>query len=132
MRLGILRSERSLQGDYAEWLVAELMGLQLATSGVQKGYDATDGSGARYQINSRVVKSTSATTSFDFHTLDADFDYLACVFLSPFLVVLGILRVAFEAVRAHASTNMNSVRFRWNTTTEKDPRIEKVVWLSEG
>ncbi len=36
-RLGILRSERSLQGDYAEWLVAELLGLQLARSGVQKG-----------------------------------------------------------------------------------------------
>jgi hypothetical protein len=125
---GILRSERSLQGDYAEWLVAELLGLQLAPSGVQKGYDAIDVRGSKYQVKSRVVKSLLERTSFDFRSLDANFDHLACVFLSPLLDVLGILRVPYAAVCDHASTNRNSCRFRWNKATERDPRIEKLIW----
>ncbi len=40
--LGILRSKRPLQADLSEWLAAQLLGVQLASTGVQKGYDATD------------------------------------------------------------------------------------------
>lgn len=47
-RLGILRSERTLQADYAEWLVAELLGLQLAPGGTQRGWDAIDPQGKTY------------------------------------------------------------------------------------
>ena len=130
-RLGILRSERSLQGDYAEWLVAELLGLQLAPSGVQKGYDAIGSDGAKYQIKSRVVASLTATTSFDFRTLESDFDHLIGVFFSPLLDVLGIIKAPYATVADHVSTNTNSVRFRWNRTTERDPRIEKLLWPTE-
>jgi hypothetical protein len=38
----ILRSERTLQGDYAEWLVARLLDLQLSESSVEKGLDAKE------------------------------------------------------------------------------------------
>jgi hypothetical protein len=34
--LGILRSGRNLQGDYAEWLTAELLNLKLAESIIQR------------------------------------------------------------------------------------------------
>lgn len=127
-RLGILRLERSLQGDYAEWLASELLGLTLAPSGVQKGFDATAEDGSRVQVKSRVVKSLSSVTSFDFHSAGLDFDVLVCIFFSPLLDVLGIIRVPSEAVGAHLSHNTNSFRFRWNTTTAHDPRVERLVW----
>jgi hypothetical protein len=45
--LGILRSERTLQGDFAEWIVAELFDLSLAPDRVQKDYDAKDRQGRK-------------------------------------------------------------------------------------
>jgi len=43
--LGILRTERTLQGDFAEWLVAHLLDLELSRSTVEKHVDASDTSG---------------------------------------------------------------------------------------
>jgi hypothetical protein len=75
-KLGILRSERTLQGDYAEWLVAELLRLRLTPSTIQKGFDATDRKGQIYQIKSRIVKSLDQSTSFNFADIAVSFDYL--------------------------------------------------------
>ena len=50
--LGVLRSERNLQGDYAEWLVTHLLGLQLMPSSVHKGFDATDAHRQTYALRS--------------------------------------------------------------------------------
>jgi len=130
-KLGILRSERTLQGDYAEWLVAKMLQLHLAPSGVQKGYDATDSSGARYQIKARLVDSLTEPTSFDFHQLADDFDYLIGVFLDrKTFDVLGIIRIPYDIVRKGSSPDQNSskVRFRWKRSMVSDPGIEKLWW----
>jgi hypothetical protein len=77
-----LRSERTLGGDYAEWLVAQLLDLKLAESAVEKGIDATDHAGRKYEIKSRRVRSLSQSTSFDFRETEIPFDYLVAVLLS--------------------------------------------------
>ena len=93
-QLRILRSELSLQADYAEWLVARLLNLTLSKSGVEKDVDAVDENGKKYQIKGRIVRSISATTSFDFRRRETDaFDYLVAVFFKPSLEVLGVVRV---------------------------------------
>ena len=56
-KLDVLRSERNLQGDYAEWLAAGLLDLKLMENTVEKGHDAVDKDGRRYQIKSRIVKT---------------------------------------------------------------------------
>lgn len=124
-QLGILRSERTLQGDYAEWLVAGMLNLQLSESTVQKGYDATDASGRTYQIKSRFVKPS---TSFDFGrpVEPSDFDFLVCVFFSPDYEVVEVFLVPCEVVRELGVRNTSSFRFRWNKRTASDPRIKKV------
>lgn len=126
-KLGILRSERNVQGDYAEWLAAEILDLRLAANTVEKGFDATDREGRTYQIKARLVQSLDETTSFDFKSMPASFDYLVCVFLSHTLELLGIACVPYQVVRELGKQNENSFRFRWNKRTASDPRIKKVV-----
>jgi hypothetical protein len=36
---GILRTDRNLQGDYAEWIVAQKLNLTLSESTIQRGFD---------------------------------------------------------------------------------------------
>ncbi|GBD09490.1 hypothetical protein HRbin22_01745 [Candidatus Thermoflexus japonica] len=131
-RLGILRSERTLQADYAEWLVAGLLGLELASSGTQRGWDAIDPQGKTYQIKSRIVGNLDKNTSFDITTIDRPFDYLIGVFFSPELELLGVIRVPYDVVRELGSQNRNSFRFRWNKRIANDERIEKIVWPPES
>src|SRR5438067_13492264 len=122
--LRILHSERNLQGDYAEWLAAELLGLQLAASGVQKTYDATDGKGRTYQIKARLTRSLDHPTSFDFRDITLVFDYLIGVFLERETYdLLGIIRVPYAVVREHDRPGGN--RFRRNKQTQQDAGIAK-------
>lgn len=128
-KLGILRSERNLQGDYAEWLVAQRLELRLAPTTIQKAIDATDKQGRTYQIKSRMVRSLTASTSFDFSTLTTKFDWLVCVFFSVRLELLGIVRVPYNVVRELGIQNGPAdFRFRWNRRVSQDARIEKLFW----
>jgi hypothetical protein len=126
--LGILRSERNLQGDYAEWVAAQLLDLELAASGVQKGYDAVDKQGRKYQIKARLVSDLSTSTSFDFRSAELDFDYFVGVFLSPTLDLLGVIRVPHEVVQEIGRTNQSSFRLRWTRQSASDTRIERLFW----
>ena len=130
VQLGILRSERNLQGDYAEWLASQVLGLELVSSGSQRGYDAVDSQGRTYQIKSRMVPSINKTTSFDFQNIDFRFDYLIGVFLSTEFELLGIIRVAYDSVREMGSQTTTTFRFRWNRKVAGDPRVEW-VWRGE-
>ncbi len=133
--LGVLRSERNLQGDYAEWLAAELLGLRLAASGVQKGYDATDSDGRRYQIKARIVPHLRQHSSFNFREFDPtrkSFDIFLGVFLSPALDLLGLIRVSWEAVRDLGVGPIHDFRFRWHGVIASDSRVEKLIWLDRS
>jgi hypothetical protein len=122
--LGILRSERVLQGDYAEWIAARVLGLTLAHSGVQKGYDATDGSGRTYQVKSRIVRSLEERTSFDITDVEARFDFLIGVLFTPALEVLAIMKISFDAAVRRCNPTSTTYRLRWNRKSAADPDIE--------
>jgi hypothetical protein len=126
--LGILRSERNLQGDYAEWQAAGLFGLRLVPNPVQKGFDARDARGLTYQIKSRMVKGLSQPTSFDLAAIAEPFDYLVCLFFSPSFELLGLAKVTYAVVRERGVHNAAGFRFRWNRRAASDTRIEKIVW----
>ena len=130
-KTGILRSERSLQGDYAEWLVGEMLGLKLTPSTIQKGYDAKDKYGHAYQIKSRLVKSLNSNTSFDFRKIEAKFNYLICVFFSTTFELLGVVRVPFKVVQELKRENEQRFAFRWNRKIAGDGRIRKIFWKTE-
>jgi hypothetical protein len=122
--LGLLRTDRTLQGDFAEWIAAQLLDLQLSSNPVQKNIDATDSAGRTYQIKSRVVGEMSQNTSFDFRSSELSFDFLVAVFFDPSFHVLAVLRIPREVVVSRVSTTPTKVSFRWNRACADDPRIE--------
>jgi|SRR5437016_1044208 len=126
--LGILRTERTLQGDFAEWLVAHLLDLELSRSTVEKHVDASDTSGRTYQIKSRIVTGMSDSTSFDFRSSELVFDFLVAVFFDPSLSVLAVLRMPRDVVTALSHQTASTLRFRWNRASVDDPRIERIFW----
>jgi len=126
--LGILRSGRTLQGDYAEWLVARLLGLQLCKSSVEKGVDAKDEEGRTYQINSRIVSDLYSRTSFDLSDPDFRFDYLVAVFFDPNLEVLGMLRIPYDVVIELGSQTASTFRLYWRGLSSLDNRMEQLFW----
>ncbi len=129
--LGVLRFDRSLHAEYAEWLAARMLGLKLATSGVQRGYDATDPNGGTYQIKARTVASLETSTSFDVKEPVAPFDFLLGFFLSPKSDLLGVIRVPQAAFLQHSRLNGGSRRLRWTRETIGAPWIE-VLHRSDG
>lgn len=104
-KLGILRSERRLSGDYAEWLVAQFLNLSLVENPVEKGVDAVDAKGVTYQIKSRRCTDLNIThpsdwrTSFNFRNIDDEFDYMIGVLFDHSLNVMAIIKVTYEAVK---------------------------------
>jgi hypothetical protein len=130
-RLGILRSERNLQGDFAEWYVSKLLDLQLSESSVEAGFDATDRQGRRYQVKSRVVGSLWQTTSFDFSDISKPFEFLVAVFLSTDLEPWVVIRVPYGVVKELGYQTQSTFRFRWNSRVAADGRIERLIWPSE-
>lgn len=127
-QLGILRSERNLQGDYAEWLAKELLSLELASNSIQKGYDAKDSNGRLYQIKSRTVGTLEQNTSFDMRSIDEPFDYLVCVFLSQEFDLMAVIKVPYQVVHELGNQTKTTFRFRWNKRVMNDHRIDKVFW----
>ncbi len=129
--LGILRSERNLQGDYAEWLVANMLNLRLADTTIEKGIDGWDKEDKSYQIKSRVVENLNKNTSFDIQNIQYRFDYLIAVFFDFSFDVLGILKIPYEIVTELGRQTQSTFRFRWNNNICRNQRIEKIYWADE-
>lgn len=74
---GVIRTENSPIGDYAEWLVAKCLGLTLKKSS-NSGYDAIDTEGVKFQIKSRRITPKNPSTQLSaIRNLESqDFDYL--------------------------------------------------------
>ncbi len=122
--LGVLRSDRSVHGDFAEWLVCQMFGFQIASSGVQKGFDATDAEGNTYQVKARIVQRLEQATSFDMKDPGHPFDYLLGIFLTPAAEVLGIIRVSYTEVIGRASANPGRRSLRWTKAALNAPWVE--------
>jgi hypothetical protein len=113
--LGVIRSERSVAGDYGEWIAAQMLDLKLADSGVQAGYDAMDSRGKTYQVKTRIIADINAATSFDMRLEFHPFDYLVGVLVSPACELLAVFRLPASEVASRAVTNRGSRRLRWTS-----------------
>jgi hypothetical protein len=130
-QLGILRTERTLQGDFAEWLAAHLLDIKLSPNTVEKDFDGVDVAGRKYQIKSRIVKSMSQSTSFDFRSNELGFDFLVPIFFDPNFDVLAVLRVSRKVVVDLSHQNASTVRFRWNRSCAENPLVERIFWCNQ-
>jgi len=126
-RLHVLRTGRAVQSDFAEWIVSKLLHVKLAPNTVQRSYDATDRTGAKYQIKSRITASLERPTSFDFRAVPKGFDYLVSVFFDDQFRVLGIARSPRSVVVRLGSLTSSRFSFRWNRRTRANRRVEWIV-----
>jgi hypothetical protein len=117
--LGVTRTKRNIEGDYAEWTVANKLNLKLAKNSIQQGYDALDQNGKKYQIKARENKNTTSFDIKDIHSEESKFDFLVCAFYSPEdLKITRLIQVPFEFVIENLRTNKSSFRFRWKKKYE--------------
>ena len=103
----VVRSKNNPTGDYAEWLVTEKLGLDLATNSV-KGFDAIDSkTGLRYQIKGRRITPENKSTQLGvIRNLDAkDFDFLVAVIFDQSWKVCYAAKIAHNIVRELAGTH---------------------------
>ena len=98
LRLGVIRTDGPLAGQFAEWAAAGHLRLRLVPSNVHKAHDAVDRAGRTYQIKGRIVSGATAATSFDFRPPMRRFDFLLGVLMSPTFDVLAIIQVPYAAV----------------------------------
>jgi hypothetical protein len=129
-KLGIIRTNRALQSDYAEWLVVNFYDLKLAPTTINKGYDAKDDTGVRYEIKCRIVKNLYYT-AFSFkekNIKNKSFDIFYGVFFNEDLELLGIIKTSYTVVNELCKKNQNRLSFRWNKKISKDARIKKMIW----
>ena len=105
----VVRTYNSPVGDYAEWLVAEKLGLILEHNS-QKGYDAYDPeTGLRYQIKSRWERGAASTQSRELNVIrnydDDQFDYLVIVIFDERFGVKEAYMLPHDNVKPYARYN---------------------------
>jgi hypothetical protein len=133
-RRGILRSDNTPTGDYAEWLVSKTLGLALEGNSMA-GYDAIGPDGTRYQIKARrlVTAKTSRQLSA-LRNLDQDpFDFLIMVLFGPAFDVLECWQVPVDVVREHAdwTQHVNGHRLHARGAVLSDPRTIRLRVVEE-
>lgn len=97
-----IRSKNNPIGDYAEWLVAKAMGLELCTKST-KGYDAFDAN-HRYEIKSRRITTDNGSRQLSaIRSLDSkQFDYLVGVLFHADFSVNRVAVIPITIVQTHS------------------------------
>ena len=125
----ILRTTNNPTGDYAEWLVKEHLSLTLAPSS-EKGYDAKDTEGKKYQIKGRHL--TAANPSMQLGTLRnlevPQFDYLIAVIFEEDWSVKYAAKIPYSSVLTIAvpKRSVNGHIIRFHTDIFKNDDVENI------
>ena len=129
-RREICRTENNPTGDYAEYLVAQKLGLNLGANS-RSGYDATDKKGLRYQIKGRRIVPTNPSTQLGVirKLQKQEFDYVIGVLFNEHYSVLKVAKIPHVAVGEFAkfSNHQNGHILHLNAKLLADPRVEDLT-----
>jgi hypothetical protein len=127
---GVVRSSNNPIADYTETLVCNALGLTLETQS-KAGYDATDGTGTRFQIKGRRLTAHNASTQLSAirNLNQRPFDVLAAVVYTSDLSVLYAALIPVELVleAARFSKHSNSHVFMFKRSVLDDPRVTDIT-----
>lgn len=127
---GITRSENTPTGDYAERVVADALGLELAAKSV-RGYDAVDPkTSTRYQIKARRVTANRSRQLSTLRGLDGDsFDILVGVLFAANYAVIRAAAIPIAVVRALATPDdrVGGRRFILRDAVWNEPGVVEVT-----
>lgn len=131
---GIVRSENSPVGDYAEYLAARAFGLTL-TRNSAIGYDGVDAAKVRYQVKGRRMTPWNKSRQLGAIrglTLDADpFDVLLAVLFYPDFGIQRAALVPISIVRSRAKRHeyINAWRLMLTDAVWDLPGVQDVTAL---
>ncbi len=99
----IVRTRNNPVADYAEWLVAQQLGLSLERNS-KRGYDATAQNGKCYQIKSRRLDQANESRILSvIRNLDAaEFDYLIGILFNRDFTVKEAYKIPRGVIKKHA------------------------------
>jgi hypothetical protein len=100
----VIRGNNNPTGDYAEWLVAKVLGLTLETQAA-RGFDAKDSEGIRFQIKGRRVTALNGSVQMGV-IRDIDkfhFDILIAVLFEENWDIRYVARMPHSAVESLAN-----------------------------
>ena len=100
---GIIRSGNNPVADYAEKVAVERLGLNRAGK-EEKGYDALDKKGKKYQIKGRRITRHNKSRQLSvIRNLDGKlFDFLIAVIFDEAFNILEIWEIPYEFVKEHS------------------------------
>lgn len=125
---GIVRSDRGLVTDYGEWLASKYLNLRFVGK-TEKGYDAKDSNGKRYEIKSRAAPYKTPIFSFR-RVTPKEFDYAVFVRFSPRFDLREMAVVPHATVKKYIRTDGSNYRFNFNNKIRKDPTVRFIKILS--
>jgi hypothetical protein len=109
---GVIRSEKKITSDYAEWFCTKKFNLSLSESQGEVGYDAVSEKGEKIQIKSRTGKINDYRLTFDGIRMGL-FDLLFCVFIDEdSWMITDVFKVTPETVQKYLSRD-RARRFKW-------------------
>ena len=112
LRRGVVETRNNPIGNYTEWLVCRRLGLTKAAKN-EKGFDATDADGVRYQIKGRRDEATSVQFSAIRNLDRQDFDMVVAVaFNGDYSVRLAVViphDIVPEFARYQQHTNAHNL-----------------------
>lgn len=130
--LGISRTEGEPTGDYAEWLVATKMGLQIVENTVQSGYDLIDPeTGTTYQVKARrIFKSHQYKISLAKYD-KYHFDYLIVVLFDEDFSIREAYKYPYEVIPDFFSPEKENMKIMFSVTNfrkkfESQRMVEKI------
>ena len=100
--LGVVKTRNNPIGDYTEWLVRRRLGLKEAPAN-QKGFDAIDDNGNRYQIKGRREEGASVQFSPVRDLEKRHFDFLVAVAFNGDYSIRFAVKIPREKVEEFAT-----------------------------
>lgn len=126
----IVRSFNNPVADVAEWLVSESLGLKRATNS-EKGYDALDEHGVKYQIKARWLATprSSKQLSAIRDLTAAPFDHLIAVMFDEDFHVDYAAQMSLDFVTRHSKyvQRTNSYRFNFTRAMLSSPGVQDLT-----
>jgi hypothetical protein len=100
---GVVKTRNNPVADYAEWLVAEKLGLSIQMSS-NAGFDAIDAKGVRYQIKSRRLSDVNKSRQLGVvrNLKKKEFDFLIGVIFNSEFSVLEAYKIPHAAIAEYA------------------------------
>ncbi|MBN2096567.1 hypothetical protein JW752_04210 [Candidatus Peregrinibacteria bacterium] len=128
-RRGVIRTFNNPVADYAEWLVAQKLKLNLETNS-QAGYDAKNSKNVRFQIKCRRLHPDNQSRQLGvIRNLDAnEFDYLIGVIFNKDFSVKEVYQIPHKIINNYAShsPHQNGYILQLRGNILKDPLTKDI------